>query len=83
VGTNSSVILTIDIQPLLDDPNIPDDDAVSSIKKGYMGGTGENFQIEEVHEEDGMSGYDSGNSPNQSPNPKDMVDPAVQAILDK
>lgn len=73
MGTNSSVILTIDISPLLEMNNINYDDGMSSIVKGHMGATGEDFN--EQDNEDDMSGSEYGNSPNQSPNPKDTIDP--------
>ena len=52
--------------------NINYDDGMSSIKKGQMGATGEDF-IDERDDEDDMSGSDYENSPNQSPNPKDPL----------
>lgn len=62
--------------------NINYDDGMSSIKKGEMGATGEDFQIGERDDEDDMSGSEYGNSPNQSPNPKDTIDP-LKALLAK
>lgn len=68
-GSGGAVILRIDISALLDMNNINMDDGISSIKKGYMGATGEDF-IGERDDEDDMSGSEYQNSPSPSPNPK-------------
>jgi hypothetical protein len=78
VGTNSSVILTIDISELLAMPNVDFGDAVSSPKKEDMGATGEGFQIDE--EEYGMGGSEDGDSPNQSPNQKGDYMAQIEAL---
>ena len=67
VGTNSSVILTIDIAELLAYDNAGDDEP--SVKEGHMDATGQDA-IGERDDEDDMEGSDYENSPNQSPNPK-------------